>query len=406
MLLPTTLLAYDFENNGIYYNIHNSNTVGVCQAPKGENSETMYKEVIIIPEKVNYEGNEYWVRMIDQKAFYETTITNVVLPNTITFFDEYSFAYSTIKSISCPESLIEIGKYAFYRCEELEQVELNKELKTINYEAFYSCSKLHSIVIPSSLEKWHRDGSTFYDCIGLENIILEEGIKAKGGGWNFFNTGVKEAVIPNSMSIIEEGYFENCAKLRKVTIGSGIKSISKYAFDGCCEIQQIYCKPTTPPSCGKSCFDSDIKKLAILYVPKGCLDLYKSSSTWMDFWNIEEMDFSDGESSNDDNPYQEIEVNVTFLDASKSIIEEEFLSINLPIPEEIEGYVFDKWVILGGNLDEGIKIQAIYSELSYACVNTSNENDNPQVKKILKKGQIYIVNGPDLLNLSGIKVNE
>ena len=181
LLLPTTLQAYDFENNGIYYSIHNSNTVGVCQAPLGENSETMYKGVIIIPEKVNYEGNEYWVRMIDQKAFYETTITNVVLPNTITFFDEYSFAYSTIKSISCPKSLIEIGKCAFYRCEELEQVELNKELKTINYEAFHSCSKLHSIVIPSSLEKWHRDGCTFYDFIGLEYIVLEEGLKATGG---------------------------------------------------------------------------------------------------------------------------------------------------------------------------------------------------------------------------------
>ena len=74
--------------------------------------------------------NGYNVNVIRQSAFaYNTTLTKVTFPNTVT----------------------SIGHYAFQGCTNLEEVTLSDTLEDIGYSSFYNCTALSQIVIPNSV---------------------------------------------------------------------------------------------------------------------------------------------------------------------------------------------------------------------------------------------------------------
>ncbi len=66
------------------------------------------------------------------------------------------------------------------------------------------------------------------------------------------------------------------------------------AFEGCRNIQSLYCYAETPPAMpDNDLFDAMVKENAILYVPTGCKSKYEAAEQWKDFLNIQEMVQSD-----------------------------------------------------------------------------------------------------------------
>ena len=79
--------------------------------------------------------------------------------------------------------------------------------------------------------------------------------------------------------------------METITLPSGLSLIGERCFEGCPNIKEIYSNSITPPVVSESSFE-DIYNSATLYVPKGSMADYKSSSVWQKFANIEERDIS------------------------------------------------------------------------------------------------------------------
>ena len=108
-LVCTRALAYDFEVNGIYYNITSSEDFTV-EVTRSSSSYDYYKGDIDIPSTVSYNDQIYRVTSIGERAFWNCTeMTNVTIPEGVTKIDDEAFEYAAIHSVVIPKSVSTIG---------------------------------------------------------------------------------------------------------------------------------------------------------------------------------------------------------------------------------------------------------------------------------------------------------
>lgn len=96
-----------------------------------------------------------------------------------------------ITSFVIPNHIITIGNAAFYDCEKLEEIKLNKNLETIGSNVFAYCFSLKNIEIPDKVKKIGK--GTFRGCSKLESIS-----------------------IGKNLNYIAEQAFKNCGKLKNI----------------------------------------------------------------------------------------------------------------------------------------------------------------------------------------------
>ncbi len=103
----------------------------------------------------DYEQNDDYY---DQPALFEEQEDDapemtITIGAGVTKICPYLFANATIREIAIPQSVTEIGEYAFERCKNLEAIDIPAEVKTIGEYAFYDCKKLESVTLHEGLEK-------------------------------------------------------------------------------------------------------------------------------------------------------------------------------------------------------------------------------------------------------------
>lgn len=123
--LTLSAANYDFVVDRLAYKITGTTTVEVA-SPGGESkaSDIDYSGVINIPRTVTYNGTTYTVTGIGENAFSGSGVTQVIIPNSVTY----------------------IGEYAFYMCFDLTSVFIGSGVRTIGDFAFCFCSYLSCVI--------------------------------------------------------------------------------------------------------------------------------------------------------------------------------------------------------------------------------------------------------------------
>lgn len=94
-------------------------------------------------------------------------------------------------------------------------------------------------------------------------------------------TGLKELIIPDSISVIPHSLCWACEALETVKLGSGITEIQNSAFDQAFELTTFICMAETPPTLGGIVFPSD--STFNIYVPDNSVSAYKSATGWSNY---------------------------------------------------------------------------------------------------------------------------
>ena len=72
-------------------------------------------------------------------------MTNITIPNSVTYIGDYTFYGLEITSITIPNSVTSIGGGAFSGCTSLTNVTIPNSVTNIDYEAFYRCENLTDV---------------------------------------------------------------------------------------------------------------------------------------------------------------------------------------------------------------------------------------------------------------------
>ena len=279
MLMPIMAFADAIEINGLYYNLITKDNVAELTS-----NPSKYTGNVVIPEIVSYNGVDYNVKSIGEKAFQHCTgLTSVSIPNSVTVIDEYAFGWcSSLTSIDIPNSVTKIGEEAFV-CSGLTSITIPNSVKTIGLQAFYGCGALSSIVIPNSVTS--LGGGSFRYCSNLTSVT-----------------------ISNSLSVIDSYTFAGCSSLTSVSIPSSITYIFGCAFSDCVDLKDVYCYATNVPIIANDAFDGSYPEYATLHVQDNCIDAYNTNVSWNIFKEIVSLN-SGGSGSPSEPNVNSIEIN-------------------------------------------------------------------------------------------------
>ena len=230
--------------------------------------------------KVNADGNATITKFLGPDASTKSTGSyNIEIPTElndirVTGLGDYSFAVDAdsdagypgnslcrnIHSVTIPESVTSIGKYAFARCSSLTSLKLGENIKTIGDHAFYYCIKLESVTIPQSVT--FMGDRAFTGCAQLNSLTINDAAISIGD-WTFDECyKLTTLSLGEKIKTIGDYAFYDCRILNNVTIPQSVTSIGDHAF-GCCYGMDSFTIKDATTSIGKYAF-SDCQSLTTL----------------------------------------------------------------------------------------------------------------------------------------------
>lgn len=302
LMVPSYLYAYDFNVDGIFYNIVKDNTVSVTYQKNRVETPT-YKGDLIIPSSVSYNNTSYIVTYIGNEAFRDCkNLTSVSIPNSVISIGDEAFWYcSGLSDMIIPNSVTSIGKKALANCSNLASVTISSNATSLENSTFWGCSSLTSVTIPNSITS--IDNYAFYECCNLTSLVIGNSVTSIGsyafsGCKNITSVNLPNSVtsigvsafancsnlasvsIPNSVTFIGGESFQLCSSLTSITIPNSVTDIGGSAFSLCSGLTTIISEIEKPFRISESTFSEETYNNAELIIPKGTGKAYSSAGGW------------------------------------------------------------------------------------------------------------------------------
>ena len=137
----------------------------------------------------------------------------------------------SLTSLVIPDSVTNIGDYAFWGCSDLADIVIPDGVTSIGDYAFEGCESLRSVVIPDGVTS--IGDYVFSGCRSLTDIVIPNSVTSIRDGAFFCCSDLADIVIPDSVTSIGDGAFVGCTSLKSLVIPDGVTSIGAWAFSGC-----------------------------------------------------------------------------------------------------------------------------------------------------------------------------
>ena len=334
------------SGDNLIYDIHNQAVTIIAIKRK----ETIKK--LIIPQRIS----NYRVTEIGSRAFNNTEITELYIPDSVTKLGDNSFSTDFLNDFNF-----------------LTKVSLPSELQSAS-SPFYGQKNLKEVVFRGN---WKTIPSSLFSGTGIEKLVIPEGVTEIGAG-AFSGSSLKEVVLPRTLTKIGDSAFSG-TQLTRLTLPEGITEIGSSAFSGSSLKEVVLPRtltkigdyafgrtqlkditlPTSVTSIGREAFGA-IDSLSSVVIPKNLSNAYGA------FWgsqHLKTIHFEEGITKIADGLFQgsgisSINIPETVTEIGSSAFSGTQLT-NMSVPSsvrEIGSYAFNSTPLEVINLSYGLQI--------------------------------------------------
>jgi len=294
--------AYDFkvaneDGNELCYNkLEDSVSVEFTYDEEGRYRSYSYKyldcDTLRIPERVSYNGKEYSVVKLGQRAFrfMNPAVKVLSIPKTVNdvFYGKLSGSGSEARVL-----------WSTFQCNNLLSILVDPQNDSFVSEdgILYTYDKKTLIAYPSQKETdslYLQEGIEYLAPASFENAnnlkYLELPLSLKTiGSWALVNDSIRHLIIKDNVDSIRNHALE-CFGLTHLTLGSKLRYVGT-TFLSSDSIINIYCRAVMPPEIGNLVNSSSflpyiLKENSLLYVPRQSLSAYQQAIGWKEFGTI------------------------------------------------------------------------------------------------------------------------
>ena len=179
------------------------------------------------------------------------SLTNVTIPNNMDTIGNYAFSdCANLTDIIIPDSVTLIGSFAFEGCTSLTEIKV--ATKNANYVSIngvlYNKNKTTLMCYPAGKKDKNYsildsvteiDGCAFKGCTSLYAVTIPNGVTCINIETFMNCTSLTSITIPSSVTSIGGNAFEGCASLTSITIPDSVTSIGCNAFINCKSLTNI-----------------------------------------------------------------------------------------------------------------------------------------------------------------------
>lgn len=222
----------------------------------------------------------YGVEIIEESAFENSCISEVILPTSVKEIKDCAFAHcENLTEVFIPQSVKEIGSAAFCACTSLLSIQLPESLSIIKVQLFEGCESLSHVCIPDNVKEIQI---LSFHGTNIKHVTLPQKLEKLSGNsftyspLTYITSHSDNFTIKNKTVFGDDGktlvlYY---GKDEKYTIPEGVEKIADFAFSYAYSIRELIFPPSIN-QIGKRVLDEALPRKIL--APSSVLSLVKAS---------------------------------------------------------------------------------------------------------------------------------